>query len=217
MLKRFLFLILAVLGVGLAKNQRIFAEAGPNLPFEMPAEQEILKLKSAVISTSRGDLYCELFPDIAPIHVANFKYRADKGFYRDLSFHLFEPGYIIQGGDLKGTGYGNPGYSIPPEFSRMRHTFGTLGMARMPDQLAANGRPVNPERKSSGSQFHILLGNARHMDGNYTIFGRVVSGINVLRDLRRGDKILDVKVYVVGGKNKEKDEVKERRPVILGE
>ena len=167
-----------------------------SVPFELPERRELLKIRSAIIETSQGKLFVELYPEEAPWHVSNFKYLADKGFYSGLTFHLYQPGYILQGGDPKGTGFGGPGYSLPPEFSRRNHRLGTLGMARKPDMHGDPKKPVNPERLSSGSQFHILLDDAPHMDGNYTIFGRVVGGLDVLHDLRKGDKIERVTVFI---------------------
>lgn len=168
-------------------------------PFELPARSEILKLRSAIIETSRGTMYFELLPEEAPWHVANFKYLADKNFYRGLTFHLHMPGYLVQGGDPKGNGFGGAGYSLPPEFSTRNHRFGTLGMARKPDAYDKKQRLVNPERRSSGSQFHILLNEAPHMDGLYTIFGKLVGGDDVLRKLRAEDTIKSVTVYVRKG------------------
>ena len=167
--------------------------------FALPARHELLKLRSAVIETSRGPLYFELLPEEAPWHVANFKYLADKGFYEGLSFHLFQPGYLLQGGDPKGTGFGGPGYSLPAEFSSRNHKFGILGMARKPDAYSKKKRLVNPERRSNGSQFHILLDDAPHMDGRYTIFGKLVGGRGSLQQIRVGDKIKKVTVFVREG------------------
>lgn len=199
MLKRALLYRSAVM-VALAAAVLLRSHAGAaqnkSVPFELPERSELLKIRSAIIETSQGKIFIELYPEEAPWHVSNFKYLADKGFYSGLTFHLYQPGYILQGGDPKGTGFGGPGYSLPPEFSRRNHRLGTLGMARKPDMHGDPKKPVNPERLSSGSQFHILLGDAPHMDGNYTIFGRVVGGLDVLHDLRKGDKIERVTVFI---------------------
>jgi peptidyl-prolyl cis-trans isomerase B (cyclophilin B) len=174
-----------------------YADRDP--PFALPPRGEILKLRSAIIETSQGSLYFELLPEEAPWHVANFKYLADRKFYRGLSFHLYQPGYLIQGGDPKGNGFGGPGYSLPPEFSSRSHKFGTLGMARKPDAYNQKKQLVNPQRRSSGSQFHILLDDAPHMDGRYTVFGKLVGGDDVLSKLRKNDTILNVTVFVREG------------------
>ena len=158
-------------------------------PFKLPALSDVRKIRHAVITTNRGPIYIDLYPDSAPWHVANFKYLADKGFYRGLKFHLVYDEYIVQGGDPTGTGSGGPGYSLPPEFNQQKHVAGTLGMARI---SGSN----NPERRSNGSQFHILMREAPKMDSGYTIFGRVVNGMKTVRRLRLGDTIEDVVVYV---------------------
>ncbi len=159
------------------------------LPYEMPSKLEINKLRSAVIFTNKGNIRIELYPEAAPQHIANLKYLSDKGFYKNLKFHIYIPDYIIQGGDPSSTGNGGPGYSLPPEFSKLIHTAGTFGMSRIKDSQ-------NPERLSNGSQFHILLSSAPRMDNEYTIMGKVISGMNIVKKLRKGDKIEDLIVYV---------------------
>ncbi len=181
-----LILILGVFLVGVPLK----AAAQKEPPFILPKQSELNKLRSAVISTNKGDLRLELYPEDAPWHVANFKYLADRGFYRNLPFHLYYPGYILQGGapSAKNPNSG-PGYSLDPEFTTRYHEEGTVGMARLPDS-------VNPERRSNGSQFYIALGEARNMNKSYTIFGKVVGGLEVLRRLEKGDTIREVTVYV---------------------
>lgn len=158
-------------------------------PFSLPKQSELNKLRSAILFTNKGKIYIELYPEEAPWHVANLKYLADKGFYKNLSFHLYYPDYIIQGGDPLKTGKGGPGYSLPPEFSKHIHGSGTVGMARLSNSQ-------NPERRSNGSQFHILMREAPKMDNEYTIIGKVVNGMDVARRLRKGDVIEDFVVYV---------------------
>jgi cyclophilin family peptidyl-prolyl cis-trans isomerase len=168
-------------------------------PFELPQKSEVLKIRSAIVETSKGKLFIELFPEEAPWHVANFKYLADKGFYQNLSFHFAQKDYLIQGGDPLGNGRGGPGYDLPAEFSSRNHTIGTVGMARKPDVDAKTGKRANPERRSNGSQFHILLADAPHMDGHYTVFGKVVGGFDTLKHLRAGDRIIKVTVFIREG------------------
>jgi cyclophilin family peptidyl-prolyl cis-trans isomerase len=174
-----------------------FSESEP--PYSLPAQLDLLKIRSAVIETSKGSLYFELLPEEAPWHVANFKYLADRGFYSGLKFHLYRAGYLIQGGDPKGTGFGGPGYSLPGEFTQRNHRFGTLGMARRADAYNEKKQLINPQRRSSGSQFHIILDDAPHLDGRYTIFGKLVGGHVVLEKLRAEDKIKKVTVYIREG------------------
>jgi cyclophilin family peptidyl-prolyl cis-trans isomerase len=153
-------------------------------PFQLPSTAEVTKIKSAHIKTTKGILYFELFPETAPIHVANFKFLADQGFYRGTSFKGYFNNYIIQ---AKPTA--KKQYSLPPEFSAKVHKRGTLGMARWEDAL-------NPERRSSPTEFHILLRDGKHMDNNYTIFGTLIKGWETLDRLETGDSILDVIVYI---------------------
>lgn len=175
-------LLLLTIGVSLAATTD-----AKEPPFALPNSRELLTIKSALIETSAGPMVFELFPAHAPWHVANFKYLADKGYYAGTSFTIYEPGYITQGGLRPGEK--NAPYSLPPEFSTIPHTSGVLGMARRPDF-------VNSQRRSDGHQFHIILGNAQHMDGNYTIFGRLIRGFNTLSKVRRGTKIERIVVYV---------------------
>lgn len=156
-------------------------------PFILPKTKELRKIKSALITTNKGSMRFELFPEEAPWHVANFKYLADKKFYRGLKFNLYYPRYLIQGGEPVGNS--GPGYSLPPEFASRKHEFGTLGMARRQDFM-------NSERRSNGSQFHIILGNASNLDGSYSIFGQLVDGADVLTLLGAGDTIEDITVFI---------------------
>lgn len=159
------------------------------IPFTLPPREKVFGLRSAKLETSKGTIYLELFPDIAPWHVANFKQLADRGYYAGLTFHLYKPGFLIQGGAPRGDPLGGPGYSLPAEFSQEKQVRGTLGMGRVMDQL-------NPERRSHASQFYILLGNGSNLTGKYTSFGRVAKGMDVADKLREGDTILNVTVYV---------------------
>ena len=118
-----------------------------------------------------GVIRLELYPDIAPITVDNFVSLVKKGFYDGLIFHRVISGFMIQGGDPKGTGIGGPGYTIKGEFkangvvNNIKHERGVISMARsmMPD--------------SAGSQFFIMHADAPHLDGQYAAFGRVIEGI----------------------------------------
>ncbi len=140
----------------------------------------------AIVNTDRGKIVIELYPAEAPKTVANFEKLARDGFYDKLTFHRVEPGFVVQGGDPAGNGTGGPGYELPAEISPSeKHVRGTVAMARRGDQ-------VNPERKSSGSQFYICLAPAPFLDGQYTIFGGVVEGMNVVDKLKVGDHIQQI-------------------------
>jgi peptidyl-prolyl cis-trans isomerase B (cyclophilin B) len=140
----------------------------------------------AILDTDRGIIVLELYPAVAPKTVANFEKLSTDGFYNNLTFHRVEPGFVVQGGDPQGNGMGGPGYDVPAEISPTeKHLRGTLAMARKGDQ-------VNPERKSSGSQFYICLAPAPFLDGQYTTFGGVVEGMDVVDQIKVGDHIKKV-------------------------
>jgi len=131
-----------------------------------------------VLETSMGDMTIELYPKDAPKHCANFKKLVKEGFYDGTSFHRVIPGFMIQGGDpnskdddKSNDGLGGPGYTIPAE-RKLMHELGSLAAARLGDQ-------VNPKKESSGSQFYIVVGNASHLDNEYTVFGKVIKGEDV--------------------------------------
>ncbi len=158
-------------------------------PFQLPALKEVARIQSAILDTSKGRIYLKLFPREAPWHVANFKYLADKGFYKGKTFHLHRPQQIIQGGSPSSDPNGGPGYTLPPEFNAHNHMRGTLGMSRKADAF-------NPARRSNGSQFHILLAPNSNMDGAFTVFGEVVRGIAIADNLKEGDIIENLQVFI---------------------
>ena len=134
----------------------------------------------AVIETTLGNIELEFLEDVAPGHTKNFKDLANKGFYDGTIFHRVIPGFMIQGGDpnsksedRSGHGTGGPGYTIKAEFNDTPHDRGVLSMARSQDP------------NSAGSQFFIVVKDAHFLDGKYTAFGRVISGMDV------ADKIVD--------------------------
>lgn len=130
----------------------------------------------AVIELAKGGEFEILFyPDVAPNHVANFVSLAKRGFYNGTTFHRVLEGFMAQGGDPEGTGSGGPGYTIPAEFSDLPHERGTLSMARTPDP------------NSGGSQFFICFTRTPQLDGQYSIFGEVVRGMEVVDGLKRRD------------------------------
>jgi len=143
---------------------------------------------SAEIVTDKGTIKLVLYDDIAPLHVDNFIKLAKSGFYKGLNFHRVVPKFVIQGGDPNGNGTGGPGYTIPAEIStKVKHLEGALAAARTGDE-------VNPKRESSGSQFYICLEPTPFLDGAYTVYGQVTEGMDVVKSIRQGDKILDVAI-----------------------
>ncbi len=139
--------------------------------------------QSAVITMEKGgEIKIDFYPADAPKTVENFVTLAKKGFYDGLTFHRVEPGFVVQGGDPKGTGMGGPGYTIKAEFNKQKHVRGTVAMARS----------QNPD--SAGSQFYVCLAAAPFLDGNYTVFGIVTSGMETVDKIQRGDKMKSVKI-----------------------
>ena len=155
------------------------------LPFEVPANPMVLPA-TAEIKTTKGSLIIKFYRKEAPISVANFVHLAKKNIYNGTFFHRLTPGFAIQGGDPTGTTKGGPGWNLPPEIrSGLKHQVGTIGWAMLPAE-------VNPERLCNGSQFYITLRAAPDLDNYYTIFAQVVRGLENLKKLRRGDKIISV-------------------------
>jgi cyclophilin family peptidyl-prolyl cis-trans isomerase len=142
------------------------------------------KKYTARMVTARGTIVIELAAAEAPNTVNNFVILACHGFYDGLTFHrVASDPPVIQGGDPNGDGTGGPGYVFDQEISpSLRHVAGTVSMART----------QNPN--SNGSQFFIMTGTASHLDGQYNAFGRVTAGMDVVRAIRRGDKILSVSI-----------------------
>ncbi len=161
-----------------------------NKPTEPKAPAaDVQKWTKAVIKTSKGDITVELYPKEAPLSVTNFVQLAKAGYYDGLTFHRVEPGFVIQGGDPTGSGSGGPGYTIAAELkgNPHKHEKGALAWARTGDQ-------VNPERRSSGSQFYITLAPTPFLDNGYTVFGKTVSGFEVNDKIQRGDKIQKIEI-----------------------
>jgi cyclophilin family peptidyl-prolyl cis-trans isomerase len=140
------------------------------------------KTARARITTPKGDIVFTFYPDDAPLHSAAFIKLARAGFYDGLTFHRYEPGFVIQGGDPSGNGTGGPGYNLEAEFSERPHIQGTVAMARS----------SNPN--SAGSQFYICLDAAPFLNRQYTVFGHVVEGQNVVDRIRAGDAMTKVAI-----------------------
>lgn len=139
----------------------------------------------AIISTEKGDLKVEFYQNDAPNTVANFVKLSKEGFYDGLTFHRVIPDFVVQGGCPNGTGAGGPGYTIDCELDgdNQFHDRGVLSMA-------------HAGRNTGGSQFFIChsRNNTAHLDRNHTCFGKVVDGVDVIDDIRGGDKMLKVTV-----------------------
>ncbi len=155
----------------------------------------------AIIKTSAGDMVVEFWPDVAPDTVANFKKLAKSGFYDGTCFHRIVKGFMIQGGDPltkeksqeSAWGTGGPGYKVKAEFNDRKHVRGVLSMARS----------SHPD--SAGSQFFVCLGDAAFLDRQYTAFGKLSKGEDVLLALGN--------VATVSGGGGEKSKPVERQSV----
>ena len=139
--------------------------------------------QTAVITLERGgEIRMEFFPEDAPRTVENFVGLAKKGFYNGLAFHRVVPGFVVQGGDPKGDGTGGPGYTVKAEFNTQKHVRGSVAMARS----------QHPD--SAGSQFYICYGPTPHLDGQYTVFGRVTAGMEHVDKIKQGDRMTTVAI-----------------------
>jgi len=139
--------------------------------------------QAAVITLEKGgEIRLEFYPEDAPKTVENFVTLAKKGFYNGLNFHRVVADFVVQGGCPKGTGTGGPGYQIKAEFNKQKHVRGTVAMARSQD----------PD--SAGSQFYICYGSTPHLDGQYTVFGHVVSGMELVDRIKQGDRMTSVAI-----------------------
>jgi len=168
------------LGLSLARAEESKkSETKPAANSEATKDEAKPAKEVAVIKTSEGEMVLEFYPDVAPKHVENFKKLAKKGFYDGTCFHRVIKGFMIQGGDPNtkdeskkaSWGTGGPGYSVNAEFNKKPHVRGTLSMARSNDP------------NSAGSQFFICHGAPSFLDGQYTVFGQLIRGDDVLEKI----------------------------------
>jgi peptidyl-prolyl cis-trans isomerase B (cyclophilin B) len=142
-------------------------------------------MSKAIIKTEKGDMTVQFYDKDAPNTVANFLKLAKSGYYDGVTFHRVINDFVIQGGDPTGTGAGGPGYSIDCELEgeNQFHDRGVLSMA-------------HAGRNTGGSQFFICHSrtNTSHLDRNHTCFGKVIENVDVVDDIRQGDKILGIEI-----------------------
>ena len=146
--------------------------------YSKPEDQKIdaNKKYTATIETSEGTMTAELYPKIAPQTVNAFVFLAKEGYYEGVIFHRVIPGFMIQGGDPTGTGTSGPGYTLKAEFNDLKHERGVLSMARTNDP------------NSAGSQFFVMHANSPHLDRQYTGFGKVTEGQDVIDKIANAPK-----------------------------
>ena len=141
-----------------------------------------LRQTGVIMLEKGGEIRMEFYPEDAPKTVENFVALAKKGFYNVLTFHRVVPDFVVQGGCPKGNGTGGPGYTIKAEFNTQKHLRGSVAMARS----------QHPD--SAGSQFYICYGPTPHLDGSYTVFGRVVAGMEHVDRTKQGDRMTSVTI-----------------------
>lgn len=176
-----LFAALPLIAIGLVSCKTSDPHASG---YVMDTSQDTVHLRIEVNKKIRT-VVIELDPEAAPQTVANFKKLISEGFYKGLAFHRVIPGYLVQTGDpgsknFRGKanwGLGDVGYTVPPEFGK-KHIRGAVAMARLGDD-------ENPGKESNGSQFYITLAPVPSLDGEYTVFGEVVSGLEVFDEMAR--------------------------------
>jgi peptidyl-prolyl cis-trans isomerase B (cyclophilin B) len=152
-----------------------------NEPPKMQIDTE--KIYRVKMDTSKGMIELDLYPEYAPKTVNNFVFLTRQGYYDGVSFHRVIPNFVIQGGDPTGTGSGGPGYKFEDELGQnpLTHETNSLSMA-------------NAGPNTNGSQFFITHSPQPHLDGKHTVFGKVVSGAEVVDAIRQGDKMVKVEV-----------------------
>ena len=151
--------------------------------YKKQPEMSIDTKKEYLVSmeTNKGAIQLELYPQHAPITVNNFVFLCNEGFYDGVSFHRVIDNFVIQGGDPTGTGRGGPGYQFVDETkgNPLKHGAGYLSMA-------------NAGPNTNGSQFFITHSPQPHLDGRHTVFGKVISGMEVVNAIRQGDTMVKV-------------------------
>jgi peptidylprolyl isomerase len=146
------------------------------------ADQKLDPENTLYLDLEHGRVVIRMRPDLAPKHVARIKELTREGFYDGTPFHRVIEGFMAQGGDPTGTGAGGSGKNLPAEFSKEKHTRGTVSMARS----------ASPD--SADSQFFIVLAAAPWLDNQYTVWGEVVEGMDNVDEIKKGDASLNGKV-----------------------
>jgi cyclophilin family peptidyl-prolyl cis-trans isomerase len=188
-----------LLGVILVSASLLFLSCGgakeeKTMHWNSPPKMSIdtSKKYTAVIETVKGDLVLELFVKDVPVTVNNFVFLARQGFYDNTTFHRVIPDFMVQGGDPTGTGSGGPGYTFANEITTHKHVAGALSMAH------------SDLPNSNGSQFFICYQAQPALDGNYSVFGQLIEGMDVLLNITprdptqnpqfEGDKIIKITI-----------------------
>lgn len=155
------------------------ASTPPSTP-DLTPDADGLSKAIVVMETTKGTIEYKFYPKDAPKTVKRMVELIQKGFYNGLTFHRVVPGFVIQGGDPEGTGMGGSGQKLSAEFNSRKHVLGSVAMARSQDPNSAD------------SQFYIALAEIPHLDGSYTVYGKVISGLDVVQKIAMGDKMTKV-------------------------
>jgi cyclophilin family peptidyl-prolyl cis-trans isomerase len=165
----------------------IASKTGEKLEFAKPLTdfdeiwENAFAYQTAEVETEKGIFTIKFLPEFAPVSVGNFCKLADSDYFNGVDFHRVVPGFVIQGGDPSATGCGGPGYDIISEFSPLTYQIGMVGMA-------------SAGKDTEGSQWFVMQGNYPHLNGRYTIFAKVISGIDVVYKIDQNDKIIKVQL-----------------------
>ncbi|OUR93162.1 hypothetical protein A9Q84_21860 [Halobacteriovorax marinus] len=152
---------------------------------DLKVDENNLSHAQVLIRTAKGNIVFKLYPKEAPNTVTRFIALVQSGFYDGLKFHRVHPNFLIQMGDPSGTGKGGSGEKLKAEFNKLQHIKGTVAMARKPE-----------DEDSADSQFYITLTTLAHLDGNYTVFGQVIEGLDVLDNITLNDKVITISLQL---------------------
>ena len=160
-------------------NQNTFNNIDLNSSIKKTNKEELPKV---LLKTAHGNLTIILYKDEAPKTVTRIMQLIEEGFYDGLVFHRVIPDFVVQTGDPTGTGYGGSGKKLMGEFNNLNHERGTVAMARAQDPDSAD------------SQFYITLSERPELNQKYTIFGKVVDGLDILDKIVKGDKLISINI-----------------------
>ncbi|PIP90843.1 MAG: peptidyl-prolyl cis-trans isomerase [Bdellovibrionales bacterium CG12_big_fil_rev_8_21_14_0_65_38_15] len=175
-------LTLTLMGGMACTKKEANTDSEQTLSSGLKSDSNGLSVAKATIKTVHGNIVFKFYPNKAPNTVNRIVELIKTGFYDGLIFHRVVPNFVAQGGDPTGTGTGGSGKKLKAEFNDIQHIRGTVAMARA------------SEPDSADSQFYIALTTLPHLDGNYTVFGQVVEGLDLLDKIQKDDKMLNVVV-----------------------
>lgn len=153
-----------------------------NMTPDLTIDSNGLSKATATLTTPKGVVKFKFYTQDAPATVKRIVELINSGYYNGLTFHRVVPGFVIQGGDPTGTGSGGSGQKLKAEFNDRKHVLGAIAMARTADPNSAD------------SQFYITLGTHPHLDHQYTVFGQVIEGMEVVQKIQMGDKMTTITI-----------------------